>query len=164
MSRKLVLNECDSFEMGENNETAFALFMIEYFEKVKSDLVTRRCNTHDKMYCVDLVVKKRKIPLCYIELKSRTDLKPKYTTLRIGYTKMFNIRDEIQNGKKLPTYLVWWCLNKNIIYYVLYDEKFCGYEKWLDDDGKPYILIHKSLVTKTTIQKFSQYIISSQSS
>ena len=45
MSRELVLNECDSFEMGENNETAFALFMIEYFEKVKSDLVTRRC-TH----------------------------------------------------------------------------------------------------------------------
>ena len=164
MSRQLVRKRMTSFEMGENNEIAFALMMIEYFEKHKTDLVTRRTNTKDKMFCVDLVVKKRKIPLCYIELKSRTDLKPKYPTLHIGYTKMFSIRDEIQNVKRIPTFIVWWDLKNNIIYYVLYDEKFCGYEKWLDDDGKPYILIHKSLVTKTTIQKFSQYIISSQSS
>lgn len=164
MSRQLVRKRMSSFEMGENNEIAFALMMIEYFEKHKSDLVTRRTNTKDKMFCVDLVVKRRKIPLCYIELKSRTDIKPKYSTLRIGYAKMFSIRDEIQNVIKLPTYLVWWDLKRNIIYYVLYDEAFCKYERWLDDDGKAFIHIHKSKVSQTDIAGFSQHIMSSHSS
>ena len=38
MSRQLVRKRMTSFEMGENNEIAFALMMIEYFDKVKSDL------------------------------------------------------------------------------------------------------------------------------
>ena len=77
---------------------------------------------------------------------------------------MKNIRDTIQNGKNKPTYLVWVDLKRNIIYYTLYHDKFCDYSPFHDEKRNSYyIQIHMSLITKSTMSEFVNYIISQAS-
>ncbi len=161
MSAEVTNEKMTTFQWGEHHEKVFFVRVYDAFVKLKTDIVIRRVNVKDKMYCVDFVLKKRKLPLCYVELKSRQYIKPRYNTLRIGYTKMCNIRDEIQINKKSSAYLVWWCVKKNIIFYVKYDDMFCQYEKFWDEENQSYYIhIHKDLLTKGDIFSFAQYIMS----
>ena len=154
-----------TFEFGEIQEIRFALDFMKELEKIE-DTITRifRCNVKDQMFCVDFKIKHAEQCFCYIELKSRQNIKPNYPTLPISHAKMKNIRDTIQIGKNKPTYLVWFDLKRDILYYTLYHEKFCDYEPFHDEKRNSYyIQIHMSLITKTDINGFVHHIVSQAS-
>ena len=158
-------NTITTFEFGELHEMRFALDFMKELDKLQ-DNTTRiiRCNVKDKMFCVDLKIRYAEKTICYIELKTRQDIKPTYPTLPISHAKMKNIRDTIQNGKNKPTYLVWFDLKRDILYYTLYHEKFCDYSPFHDEKRNSYyIQIHMSLITKSNMREFVHHIVSQSS-
>ena len=163
MSGELV--NMTTFQFGEIQEIRFALSFMEELDKLQDTTIRIiRCNVKNAMFCVDFKIKNGDECFCYIELKTRQDIKPSYPTLPISHAKMQNIRDTIQIGKNKPTYLVWFDLKRSILYYTLYHEKFCDYSPFHDAKRNSYyIQIHMNLITKSNMSEFVHHIVSQAS-
>ena len=150
-------------QWGLLHETKFLARLTDIFHQEKMPFKIDKVEPDNQFYCVDFIVKKnrRKRPLCYVELKSRQNIPPSYGFIRIGHTKMLNIREEIVKHKKSNAILVWWCVKSDAIYYTPYSEEFCKYEKWFDKGcNSAYILIHMSKIKKSTFREFAYHIMS----
>ena len=130
--------DIDLFNRGASAEQQF---LLKLHIALGEDFIVSK--TISQYNTIDFIIKKRRGKdtfelLCYLELKSRTDLSS-YPSLMIGKVKIQRIKSFLR-----PTILVWVCEKTDTLYYMLYTDKLLNIQTNTQNNSA-IILVPKSM-------------------